>query len=265
MIEFEDQASLVWKVRNTIRLIRALANFHVERNERIDADELNNQRTQLLRAAKELGLTFETLVDLMKESPDFNEVDNHEPDTEEHEDLVTKFIKESVPEEMQKQWDPESFTGSLLVFFDQGSIESASLIEKKTEDHETEDHETEDDETEHIINDFDANLLARQLANAGDVEVITDSEEPLTIVQSREDSMIHFYFTLKEASAVALRIYNQMDQLMRELHTTYDRPGDYIIKWDGLDDEGKAVPKERYFCQLQAGTINYEIKSINLT
>ncbi|MCG8604848.1 hypothetical protein MJD09_07610 [bacterium] len=255
MIEFEDQASLVWKIRNAIRLIRALANFHVEKNERIDADELNNQRIQLLRAAKELSLTFEALVDLLKEAADFKEVDNHESDSGEAEDLVTKLIKKSVPEEMQKQWDPENFSGSLLVFFEHGSVESASLIEKKVED----------GEEEHIVNDFDANLLARQLANTGDVEVVTESEEPLTIVQSREDSMIHFYFTLKEPAAVTLRIYNQMDQLIRELHATYDRPGDYIIKWDGLDDEGKPAPKERYFCQLQAGAVNYEVKSINLT
>ena len=62
-----------------------------------------------------------------------------------------------------------------------------------------------------------------------------------------------------------MRIFNQSEQLVRQIDKFYDRPGDYIIVWDGLDDQGNEVRKEKYNCQLRIGETDYELRSIDLS
>ena len=49
---------------------------------------------------------------------------------------------------------------------------------------------------------------------------------------------------------VILKIYNELGQQVRTLINKSQPIGDYIINWDGLDDNGKNVPSGTYFYKL---------------
>ncbi|MFQ5751700.1 MAG: hypothetical protein ACE5HI_06865 [bacterium] len=70
MIEFQDpfeEAMLLeQKIADQIKLIRALANFHVDK-EAPNADEMENQRVQLTRSLKEMETNFARLVEARNE------------------------------------------------------------------------------------------------------------------------------------------------------------------------------------------------------
>lgn len=263
MIEFQDpldRMSLVNKIKNQIQLIQALANFHIHVKDERYADDLTNQRDQLVKSLKELGTAFDIFLESEDAPPEDFKVDrNGEQEQVENMDLISQFIQACLPEEMATRWDPQKFTGSLLVFFRQGKIESGSLIEKKASV-----------EQENIVNDFPENLQgkedsAEEKLQEDPVQVVSDQEDSFTILKSPDDSNIHFYFSLLESSPVAMRIFNQSEQLVRQIDKFYDRPGDYIIVWDGLDNQGNEVRKEKYNCQLRIGETDHELRSIDLS
>ncbi len=67
MIEFQDileeTQTLKDQIAEQMKLIRALANFHVDKQLHRNADELHNQRTQLMQAIKELEHKLARLTD----------------------------------------------------------------------------------------------------------------------------------------------------------------------------------------------------------
>ena len=130
MIEFQDpldRTLLVSKIKNQIQLIQALANFHIRVQDGTNADDLNNQRAQLVKSLKELRTAFDIFLESEEAaSEDFKGDTNGEHEHVESTDLVSQFIQASLPDEMASRWDPQKFTGSLLVFFRQGKIESGS-------------------------------------------------------------------------------------------------------------------------------------------
>jgi len=61
-------------------------------------------------------------------------------------------------------------------------------------------------------------------------------------------------FTLHQAGAVSLAVYNQAGRLIRTLNNkkVYS-VGQHVAVWDGVDDSGRAMPSGVYFCRLEAG------------
>ncbi len=49
---------------------------------------------------------------------------------------------------------------------------------------------------------------------------------------------------------VILKIYNKLGQQVRTLINKSQPIGEYLINWDGLDDDGKNVPSGAYFYKL---------------
>lgn len=61
-----------------------------------------------------------------------------------------------------------------------------------------------------------------------------------------------------------LRVYNSLGQVVRTLVDRPQRPGEYTIYWDGLDDSGRAVASGIYFCRLLRGSDQQSMKMIYL-
>ncbi|NIR50280.1 hypothetical protein GWO43_04340 [candidate division KSB1 bacterium] len=133
--------------------------------------------------------------------------------------MVDKFIELAVPPEMQSLWKPDSFTGSLLVLFENGNIESSSLIEKKhnrvqSHDHQVSTHQNENESGEQVT-------------------VVNRPFDSFTILKSPSDSKMNIYFTLETPAKVFVIVYNELQQVVRQIEKRFDRPGDYSIAWDG--------------------------------
>ena len=255
MIEFpnslEENKQLEEIIEDRISLLRALANFHVEKERYPDLDTLLNQRRQLLKSLKDLSRDFAKFVDASKDAlSELKPKIASLPERENHSDVISKFISIVVPEEQQAAWQPDKFTGSLLVFFENGKIDSSSLIEKKMSMQDEQD-----------LNEFD---LADDFEVERPVKVVDEADESFTILKSPKDSNVNFYFTLGKEARVSLKIRNPLDVLVREIEIEYDRPGEYTIIWDRLDNEGNEVPKDRYFCQLQIADVQSQAKTIDL-
>ncbi|MCZ6800753.1 MAG: T9SS type A sorting domain-containing protein [Nitrospirae bacterium] len=60
-------------------------------------------------------------------------------------------------------------------------------------------------------------------------------------------------FALPEASHAEITIYNTRGQVIRQLVSQNYPAGEHAIKWDGLDQSGKAVSSGVYLYRLQAG------------
>jgi hypothetical protein len=60
-------------------------------------------------------------------------------------------------------------------------------------------------------------------------------------------------YDLPQPAFVSLEVYNLMGQKVRTLISVPKAMGSYRVFWDGLDDEGNAVPSGIYFYRLNAG------------
>ena len=243
---FEDPHALEEKVAGELRLLRALANFHVG-EDASSREDLENQRDQLLQQVRQLQKDFARLVEIWQGlSADLSSHVAYDPEKDTHAELLTKFIRLVVPREMQPLWRPDSFTGSLLVFFENGKIESSSLIEKKDENSATkpENGRHEEEATVHVV---------EQPFNA------------FTVLKAPNEDRFNVYFTLRQPARVFLIVYNDSEQVVRQIEAEFDQPGDYTLIWDGRDDRGNPVPKGRYYFQLQIGSALSELKVVDLT
>jgi flagellar hook assembly protein FlgD len=70
-------------------------------------------------------------------------------------------------------------------------------------------------------------------------------------------------YALPKKEDVTLTIFNSLGRKIRTLVNEQQVAGNYEIKWDGTDDNGKAVPSGIYFYQLKAGTFT-ETKKMTL-
>ncbi|MBD3387104.1 T9SS type A sorting domain-containing protein [candidate division KSB1 bacterium] len=60
-------------------------------------------------------------------------------------------------------------------------------------------------------------------------------------------------YTLEQQDQVSLAIYNAQGQLVRTLVNEIQAPGQYIVRWDGMDQDGERVSSGLYFYRMQAG------------
>ena len=65
------------------------------------------------------------------------------------------------------------------------------------------------------------------------------------------DLSTRIIYYLPEHSHIKLRIYNIAGQLVRELVDKQQGKGDFFVKWNGRDNDGKMLPNGIYFCRLQ--------------
>jgi hypothetical protein len=258
MPDFEEEVEKVEKrLLDQIRLVRALANFNTSNAVNGDSlqEELTNQRIQILRILRKIEKDFETLSfkrrqEGMPENVVKPDISPAKSPQESDSDIITRFIRLAVSEDARDVWRPDDFTGSLLVFFVDGNIDSSSLLEKKII---------------HTKSESSGELEQSQNENAGHVKVVVEPEETFSILKTPHTSKVSIFFTLPEAAVVVIKVYNRMDQVVRQFEEEYEKPGDYSVEWDGLDDEGNALPKDTYFCQLQIGSSLSELKTIVLS
>ncbi|MFQ5603545.1 MAG: FlgD immunoglobulin-like domain containing protein [bacterium] len=259
MIEFQDFSEegqiLAKKITEKLKLILALANFYVDGENSLNAEVLTNQRAQLIKALKELEVDFQEFVALWRESQSGVHLHNtFEPAPVSRTELISKFIKMAVPAEMQSGWNDEDFSGSLLVFFENGKIESSSLIEKKLH------HEVDGESVRLSVQEARNHTM-----NDKPVKVVLDPRDSFTVIKSPTNSKVRIYFTLKKPEKVIIKIYDQLDQIVRQFEKEYEAAGEYTVEWDGKNDQGLPVAKDHYYFQLQVGNNFSEIKSIEWT
>jgi len=60
-------------------------------------------------------------------------------------------------------------------------------------------------------------------------------------------------YNVPQASPVKLEIYNLLGQKLRTLVDGFRTPGNYTVRWDGLDERGQSLPSGIYIYQLRAG------------
>ncbi|MFQ5639999.1 MAG: FlgD immunoglobulin-like domain containing protein [bacterium] len=252
MIEFQDIFDnphlLEHNIADHIKLIRALANFQVEQETRLELEDLKNQREQLLLHIKELEEGFALLLKSRQEfSVDPNPGVLCTQSTTPRQELIDAFVRTIVPKEMQNAWQPKDFTGSLLVLFEKGEVDSCSLIEKR----------------------YSGNSEKKQTSKNGEIRngkdvTVVDSPASFTIFKSPEDSSVHTCFTLDEPAKVFMIVYDEKEQVVRNIEKQFTQRGDYTIVWDGNNDKDVHMPKGKYYFQLQIGSKLSELKDIEL-
>ncbi|NWG27155.1 MAG: VCBS repeat-containing protein [Ignavibacteriaceae bacterium] len=71
-------------------------------------------------------------------------------------------------------------------------------------------------------------------------------------------------FSLVEIEDVSIRIYDIVGKEIKLLLDKNLPTGEYIVQWDGKDDEGTILPGGVYFIQMTAGNYRQTIKSVLL-
>ncbi|MGB5529332.1 MAG: FG-GAP-like repeat-containing protein [Ignavibacteriaceae bacterium] len=71
-------------------------------------------------------------------------------------------------------------------------------------------------------------------------------------------------FNLREIENVSIKIYNILGKEIKLLLDKNLPTGEYIVQWDGKDDEGNILPGGVYFIQMTAGNYRQTIKSVLL-
>lgn len=243
--------SLTEEIRQKLKLLRALANFHIDSADSAEAIELENQRSQLLRVVRELELQFEKLAGSENKSSAVPGAELQLNETDQA-GLISRFIQAVVPRNMLKAWRPDSFTGTLTVFFANGSVGSSSLV---AQDSELQFDSVPDDEVEgsFAISDL---TVERQAA--------FDPAESFTVLKSLVTSGVDIYFHLSQPATVFIRIYDESRRPVREVEKNYSGAGDYTVRWDRSDNKDKILPDALFFCQLQVGNTVSEMKEIDL-
>jgi hypothetical protein len=70
------------------------------------------------------------------------------------------------------------------------------------------------------------------------------------------------HFTLKEAGEVYMNIYNIRGELVRHLLDGEHRSGRQVVQWNGLNDQGMAVPSGTYFYELRVNDFSMRRKMV---
>ena len=77
------------------------------------------------------------------------------------------------------------------------------------------------------------------------------------------NSEVVIRFSIPQATATSVVIYNMAGQKMRTLEAGYLESGSYRFAWDGLNDSGHSVATGIYFVRLQAG-VQSRVQKITL-
>lgn len=282
---FDEAHDLIAQLEEKIRLIRALGNFHIDAEFPAKYEDLVNQRRQILKFIRQLENDFGRLRLAWKENlEELQSRTSYQPENDQHANLVTKFIRTTVPPSQHAAWK-QDFTGSLLVFFVDGEIESSSLIERDAPGEESETPEfpgsqsRAPEEPKHDITEDNLERLVQDIAEQEEplprpksrdaieeaVRVVSEPSEPFTILTSTDIPGVSIYFHLEEATRAVVNIYDSRHRLKRSIANDYAQPGDYSIQWDGCDEQGVALPFDIYYCQLVIGRAESDLKSFELT
>jgi|GEM_PF-2752736 len=281
---FDEAQELIAQLEDKIELIRALGNFHIDAEFPAEYEDLVNQRRQILKFIRQLQDDFSQLTLAWKKNiEELQARTSYQPENDKHAELVTKFIKTAVPPSQHASWKHD-FTGSLLVFFVDGDIESSSFIERDAPMEESEkteatppeaageiesEPEIEEDSLERLVQNIAEQEERHPRPQSKDaieeaVRVVSEQPEALTIVRSTDIPGVNIYFHLDEPSRAIINIYDATHRVVRTIANDYDQPGDYSIQWDGCDDKAEALAFDTYYCQLVIGDSQSELKAFEL-
>lgn len=224
-------------IAGKLKLLRALANFSLSGCPEELRGRLENQREQIRNCVLELE---QELQQPLRLAPEAKFEGNG--GAGENSRLISEFVRAVVPKSMQSAWRPDSFSGSLLILFEDGQIVSSSLVETKSG-------------LQFGLVDDDDNAAAPRPELA---------VQTFTVLKSRGKAGVNIYYDLPEATTVTVRIYDARETLVRQIANTYAEAGAYTVAWNGLDDMGVPLPPGNYFCQVRTGNIESELKEIDL-
>lgn len=63
---------------------------------------------------------------------------------------------------------------------------------------------------------------------------------------------------------VKITVYDILGRPVKVLHAGVQRSGEYLVRWDGTDENGEPLPSGLYICQLVAKDIRRSIKMVLL-
>lgn len=232
-----------------LSLLRALANFHIEPGVADPEQNLANQRRQLVKCAKALEEDFGKLAAAWQLTTGATQTTTGGGKDLSTQDVLKHFIKAAVPPDAQNTWH-DAFTGSLLVVFKNGGVDTSVLVEKQVLENAGAEENLE----------FEAAPEVSDLAAEN-----TPEPASFTILPSYGDATFNFYYFLPEPANVVIRIYSDENKLVHRIEKQYDHPGDYTTIWDGLDNRGEPLKSAVYECQLQIGEALSERKKIDFT
>ncbi|MFC1683520.1 FlgD immunoglobulin-like domain containing protein [Candidatus Zixiibacteriota bacterium] len=69
-------------------------------------------------------------------------------------------------------------------------------------------------------------------------------------------------YQIPKASFVSLTVYDVLGRTARELVNEHQQAGDYKIKWDGRDGQGREMKSGVYFCVFKAGSASETMKMV---
>ncbi len=279
---FEEAQDLIEQLQEKIMLIRALGNFHIDSEFPAEYADLVNQRKQILKSIRQLETDLTKLSTAWRKTiEELKEQSSYEPASDAHADLVTKFVMTTVPISQRRSWKPATFTGSLLVFFVDGKIDSSELIERRPLSNTSEAVPPADKQPDKAgeTGEETENSLERLVQDISDQEELqphptsTDAiEEAIRAVSEERDSFtviksgagVTIYFRLWRPERISVKIYDVDHRPVRTITNDYPRPGEYSIRWEGLDDHGNILPQSKYFCQLVIGEAETELQAFQI-
>jgi hypothetical protein len=111
------------------------------------------------------------------------------------------------------------------------------------------------------VNDPDPDVAASALYALTQItplsaEEVTDQRPVFTLHQNYPNpfnASTTIPYQLNEPSNVTILIYNILGQRVRELVSTYQPPGYYLLSWDGKDQFGSVVASGIYLCRIKVG------------
>jgi hypothetical protein len=114
-----------------------------------------------------------------------------------------------------------------------------------------------------LFNDGKGNFVENPITHTQKLKA--NSQQLLICYPNPFHSEININYQIKENSFVEISIYNLSGELIRVLTQQKQKGGEYIIKWDGLDNGGKPCKPGPYLLTFKVnGNVHQTIKLIKL-
>jgi flagellar hook assembly protein FlgD len=111
---------------------------------------------------------------------------------------------------------------------------------------------------------LESNTLELSLAGNGNEEETTPAVSNLTNFPNPLNAETSIEFKLHHASKVELSILNIKGQQVRTLPEEVSEPADYLVTWDGTDENNEKLASGIYFCCIKTDKVTQLRKMVLL-